>query len=210
MKSLKVPRLNDIAPGDVEELHSALDKEKRHSLEFLLWENGSDERPEVSFSIAHCNRYVLLKFFIEEKEIRANVTKINGAVWEDSCVEFFVSFDESGYYNFEFNCIGTVLGAFRKNRNDRIHLPEDILKKIETHTKLNKRNDFFYWEMLIVIPIELFFYHALQSLSGVECRGNFYKCGDGLSQPHYLAWAKIEADKPNFHLPQFFGNIKFE
>ena len=89
-------------------------------------------------------------------------------------------------------------------------LAEDALKKIETYTKLNKKNGFFYWEMLIVIPTELFIRHSLQSLGGIVCRANFYKCGDGLSQPHYLSWNNIESGTPNFHLPQFFGEIFFE
>lgn len=210
MKSLKAFCLNNIDRNDVEKLHSVLDEQEKHSLEFHLWKNENGETPEVKFSLAHNNRFVLLKFFVEEKEIRANVTKINGAVWEDSCVEFFVSFDEAGYYNFEFNCIGTVLAAFRKNRNERTVLSEDALKKVETYTKLSKRNDRFYWEMLIVIPTGLFFYHSLQSLHGVVCKANFYKCGDGLSQPHFLAWSNIKADQPDFHLPEFFGEVRFE
>lgn len=210
METLKAFCLNNIDVNNFEKLHAILDEQKKHRLDFHLWKNENDDKPEVSFSIAHNNQSVLLKFYVEEKEIRANVTTINGAVWEDSCVEFFVAFDKTGYYNFEFNCIGTVLGAFRKNRNDRTLLPDEALNKIATSTKLNKKNDLFYWEMLIVIPIELFNHHSMQSLSGVKCKANFYKCGDGLSRPHYLAWSNIEAAKPNFHLPEFFGEIKFE
>lgn len=210
MKSLKAFCLHDIDVNDVEKLHAVLDKQKRHRLEFHLWKNGNDDKPEVSFSIGHNNRSVLLKFYVEEKEIRANVVDINGPVWEDSCVEFFVSFDETGYYNFEFNCIGTVLAAFRQNRDERTLIPEVVLKRIETYTKLIKKNAFFNWEMLIVIPVELFNHHSMRSLSGISCTANFYKCGDGLSHPFYLSWSDIKADKPNFHLPQFFGEVKFE
>lgn len=210
MKSLKAFCLKNINLTDVEKLHSVLNEQEKHSLEFQLWKNGNEYKPQVSFSLAHHNRSILLKFFVEEKEIRAHVTKINGAVWEDSCVEFFISFDEQGYYNFEFNCLGTVLAAFGKNRNERMFLPEDLLKKIETCTKLNKKNNFFYWELLAIIPIELFVHHSLPSLSGMKCRANFYKCGDGLLQLHYLTWSKIESEVPNFHLPQFFGELSFE
>jgi hypothetical protein len=210
MKTLKVPHINDINLNDVDQLHSVLNEQEKYPLEFHLWEKKNEYKPRVNFSLAHNNHSILLKFFVEEKEMRANVTQTNGAVWEDSCVEFFVSFDESGYYNFEFNSIGTVLAAFRRSRNERTLLAEDALKKIETYTKLNKKNGSFYWEMLIVIPTELFIRHSLQSLGGIVCRANFYKCGDGLSQPHYLSWNNIESETPNFHLPQFFGEIFFE
>jgi hypothetical protein len=210
MKTLKVFRINDIDRNDVEKLHSVLNEQQKHALEFYLWENENDFKPKVSFSLAHNNRSVFLKFFVEEKEIRVVVTKINGAVWQDSCVEFFVSLDEKGYYNFEFNCLGTVLAAFGKNRNERTFLSENVLTKIETHTKLSKKKDGFKWELLIVIPTEIFIHHSLQSLSGMVCKGNFYKCGDGLLQPHYLSWLNVETEKPDFHLPRFFGEIAFE
>ncbi len=210
MTILKARFVNDLAYNDVEALHSILNAQEKCALEFHLWKKQNKNKPEVSFSIAHNNHAVLLKFFVEEKAIRAKVTNINGPVWEDSCVEFFVSFDESGYYNFEFNCIGTLLSAFGKNRNERKFLPEEILKKVKTHTKLMKREDGFYWEMLIVIPIETFVHHSLQSLSGKICKANFYKCGDGLLHPHYLAWSNIHSDIPDFHLPDFFGEVRFE
>jgi hypothetical protein len=210
MKTLKVSFIGNKEFSDIEQLHSILNEQQKHVLEFHLWKNENDYKPAVCFSIAHNNRCILLKFFVEEKEIRSNVTKINGAVWEDSCVEFFVLFDETGYYNLEFNCIGTILAAFRKSKNERTVLSEDILKKIETSTKLNKKNNRFYWEMLIMIPVELFVRHSIQSLHGIVCKANFYKCGDGLAQPHYLAWANIKTDQPNFHLPEFFGEVWFE
>src|SRR5258705_5587299 len=98
MKVLKAPRIKDNTPDEVERLHEILDGQERHLLEFLLWQNGGDE-PTVSFSIAHNNHSVLLGFFVDEKEIRATITKTNGPVWEDSCVEFFLAFDEQGYSN---------------------------------------------------------------------------------------------------------------
>lgn len=209
MKLLKASHINDLPLNDIDQLHSILNEQEKHSLEFHLWRMENEYKPTVNFSVAHNNHSVLLKFFVEEKEVRAMVTQTNGAVWEDSCVEFFISFDDSGYYNFEFNCIGTVLAAFRKNRDERMYLPEEMLKKVETYTKLNRKNDFYKWEILIVIPIEMFIAHSLQSLSGIVCKANFYKCGDRLLQPHYLSWNHIESETPNFHLPQFFGELSF-
>jgi len=213
---LLVKKINEDFAGDfsseqsVENLNSVLNDLQKHALEFHLWKNENDDTPKVCFSIAHNSHSIFLKFFVEENEIRANITKTNGAVWKDSCVEFFISFNESGYYNFEFNCIGTVLAAFGKNRNERTFLPEEVLKKIETQTKLTKGSNRFYWKMLIVIPIQTFIHDSFQSLDGIIGKGNFYKCGDELSQSHYLVWSKIHSDKPDFHLPQFFGEIRFE
>lgn len=210
MKTLTAFSINENNSQDPEMLHSFLDDQEKHALEFHLWKNGNEKRPEVFFSIAHNHRSVLLKFYVEEKEIRACVTQTNGAVWEDSCVEFFISPDGTGYYNFEFNCLGTVHAAFGESRNGRRLLPEQLLKKIGTHTRLTKKEDQYYWEILAAIPIEAFAFHSLQSLDGMIGKANFYKCGDGLSHPHYLSWSIIRVERPNFHLPEFFGEIRFE
>ena len=42
-----------------------------------------------------------------------------------------------------------------------------------------------------------------------KVRGNFYKCASATSEPHYLSWNPILTDKPDFHRPDFFGDIYF-
>lgn len=44
-----------------------------------------------------------IKYLEEENAIRAVNNGYNSPVYEDSCLAFFISFDDSGYYNFEFN-----------------------------------------------------------------------------------------------------------
>jgi hypothetical protein len=210
IKKIKAPCIKNSTTGGIGKLQAVLDNLEKNSLEFHLWDDGGEYKPEASFSIAHVDHSILLKFFVIEKEIRAEVSQTNGPVCEDSCVEFFVSFDQSGYYNFEFNAIGTILAAFGKNKSERTFLPEEMLQRIEVFTKVSTEQASPYWEMFVVIPIELFIYHSLPSLSGVVCGGNFYKCGDRLSQPHFLSWSNIETGQPNFHLPEFFGTIVFE
>jgi hypothetical protein len=65
------------------------------------------------------------------------------------------------------------------------------------------------WELSLIIPVEVFYYHKLDSLKNKSCLINFYKCGDELPQPHYLSWADMFSDDPNFHLPEFFKNACF-
>ena len=38
-------------------------------------------------------------------------------------------------------------------------------------------------------------------------RANFYKCGDKTAHPHYLSWSPIDTPKPDFHRPDFFGEL---
>lgn len=170
-------------------------------------------KPAVSFTIAHNEDYVFLKYFVVEKAIRAVNTQVNSAVWEDSCVEFFIHFnDGKGYYNFEFNCIGTQLVGFGKSLSDRELLPAAVVGNIKSESFVStvKIKGSIYWELSVAIPLSTFVHHHLVSLVGRQGRANFYKCGDKLPEPHFVAWCAIESEEPNFHLPDFFGEIYFQ
>ena len=45
---------------------------------------------------------------------------------------------------------------------------------------------------------------------GEVLKGNFYKCGDKTAIPHFGMWSPIDSEKPNFHQPQFFGEMVIE
>lgn len=167
-------------------------------------------KPDVKFSIAHTGEHIVLTFNVEEAEVRHVNTAINSSVWEDSCVEFFISFDDRGYYNFEFNCIGTALVGFGNDRNNRKLLPETLVKRIRCFASMEKKTSSFEWQMQAIIPLSVFMYNAVFNLEGKKCKANFYKCGDKLAQPHFLAWNRIETAEPDFHQPAFFGDIEFE
>ena len=170
-------------------------------------------KPEVSFSIAHSDDYVFLKYFVEENDIRAVNTQVNSSVCEDSCVEFFIHFnDGKGYYNFEFNCIGTQLAGFGKTKLERDLLPEALVASIKTESFISKvkMKEAIYWELSVAIPLNVFVCHNFPALSGRQCSVNFYKCGDKLPEPHFVAWCDIQSAEPNFHLPEFFGEIYFQ
>ena len=119
-------------------------------------------RPEVSVVIAHSEDYVFLKYFVAENTIRAVNTQVNSAVWEDSCVEFFIDFnDGKGYYNFEFNCIGTPLAGFGKTKLERDLLPETLVASIQTESFISKvkMKEGIYWELSVAIPLNVFVHH---------------------------------------------------
>ena len=65
-------------------------------------------RPNLKFRIGHVENEIWLKYYVNEKNILAQETRTNGDVYKDSTVEFFISVDGKNYYNFEFNCIGTI------------------------------------------------------------------------------------------------------
>jgi hypothetical protein len=192
----------------IEEISLHLDKLEKHFLEFAPWPSYP-YKPETAFAIAYSNDCIFLKYFVKEKSIKAAAGDINGAVWNDACVEFFISFDDKGYYNLEFNCIGTALGGFGKGKEDRNGIAENFLREIKYVACITNKPDNIHWELTLIIPASVFVYHNITLLKGAECKANFYKCGDGLHEPHFIAWSAIESPEPDFHLPQFFGDIVF-
>ena len=45
---------------------------------------------------------------------------------------------------------------------------------------------------------------------GGEMHCNFYKCGDLTEVLHYLAWAPLSCETPDYHRRQDFGVLRFE
>ena len=195
---------------------SLLDKQNKHLINIEPWPSFPDyaDLPKVTFSIAHSGDSIFIKYDVTEHEVLARYKQINDPVYKDSCVEFFIIFDnDKSYYNIEFNRLGTCLGRFGSERENRTSLPVDLLEKIKydrTLHQIKEGNDTaINWTLTVAIPIEVFCYHQFNSIQHKKSRVNFFKCGDDLSQPHYLAWNNIIADEPDFHLPQFFGKAEF-
>lgn len=185
-----------------------------HSVNQLNWEDYS-YRPNVQFRIAHTGDEIWLKFYVKEKYIRAQETRTNGDVYKDSTVEFFISPDENNYYNFEFSCIGTIHLAYGPGRDNRKFVPVETVEKIDISSTLGsqpftEKTGNFEWEMAIRIPIECFIYSDIETFNELKAKGNFYKCGDETSVPHFVTWNPVKTDQPDYHRPEYFGKIKFD
>jgi hypothetical protein len=213
MNILKVPYLPHARYKDP--IFSAKDffpENKPGKLAYQPWQ-PQPLAAEVTFNISYGDDAIFLKFNVKEKYFKAVYRQTNEPVYKDSCVEFFIGFDENGtYYNFEFNAIGTRLAAYGSS-DKRGQLPVrlvDTIKCTATHKTTPGNPLPVEWELTAVIPFEVFYKHAISSLKGKTCKANFYKCGDDLPEPHFLCWNNIVADTPNFHLPRFFGALIFE
>jgi Carbohydrate-binding family 9 len=214
IKSLQIPYLyglkKNVLIGDVSIL---LDKIEKNYIDITPWPEFYD-KPKVSFSIAYNRESIFLKYDVVETEVLARYRKTNDPVHKDSCVEFFIVFeDNKGYYNLEFNRLGTCFGSFGTHRNIRTLLPVEILETIKTERTITPNKDdietVVNWTLMLIIPKQVFCFHKIYSLRHKKCKVNFFKCGDDLMQPHYLAWNPIISGKPDFHLPEFFCYAEF-
>lgn len=209
MQQLTVSPIH-LTDKNIRAIAAFMDSLPKHALDAVPWPQFP-YKPQVAFSIAYDAAAVCVKFFVEEAFIKAAHGRTNAAVYEDACVEFFISLDDGAtYYNIEANCIGAVLVGFGTGRESRILLPPALVDTIGRHVVISQnRSEAVVWEQTLVIPFELFIHHSRARLEGRTCRANFYKCGDGLPQPHFIAWNNIESSEPDFHQPQYFGALHF-
>ena len=118
----------------------------------------------------------------------------------------------------EILCKGVFLFGYHLNNketNGKIAL-EDCKKITISHSlKKNVEQESTEpenWTVEYSIPISILskYMKVEQPKAGVSWRANFYKCADKTSHPHWLTWAPIDFPRPNFHLPQYFGELHFE
>ena len=179
------------------------------------WPDAFPEKPEVTVEVSNDQEWLFLKWHVKGEQLRAVTTEDQGAVWEDSCVEFFCQVPgEDTYCNFECNCIGAMVGSRRKGRaEDVVPFSPDEMGRIErkcTYPReaFEEKDGMFEWEVEERIPLDLIFQRSTTNDERpITLRCNFYKCADKTKRPHFLSWQPIDLPKPDFHCPQFFGTI---
>ncbi|MBL7856473.1 MAG: hypothetical protein JNM57_02200 [Cyclobacteriaceae bacterium] len=214
MKELEIAMLSHLhQDSSMTDISASLDTLIKHPIVHAPWKEFP-YLPEVSFSIAHHNNCIFIKYNVFEAVVKAAWYKSDDPVYKDSCVEFFISMDEMGYYNFEFNAIGTCKLNFGTDRHNRKVISDKVVNSIRYLATLQNKIDSdsrrgVHWELVLMIPLEAFAEHHLTSLSGKRCAANFYKCGDDLPVPHYVCWNDIQTPSPDFHRPEYFGRLVF-
>ncbi len=173
-------------------------------------------KPAVKFRMARCQDQILLKYYVNEESIRAKESRVNGDVYKDSCVEFFISTNgNETYYNFEFNCIGIPHVGYGPCRVNRALTDPEVLKLIKVRSSLgnqpfDEKGGGHQWEIMIIIPKECLTYDKAINFKGLRAHANFYKCGDETSKPHFVTWNPIGTETPDYHQSSFFGELSFE
>lgn len=150
-----------------------------------------------------------LRMTAKESNPLAVNTEYNQPVYEDSCLEFFARFDIENpkYINFEMNSNGAFLSAVRVDRSNKtpIHTLAELPTVKATKTEAEWTVETFFSNEFIGKT-----FGKSTFARGDKIMGNFYKCGDKTEIPHFGMWSPIDSEKPNFHQPQFFGEMEIE
>ena len=184
---------------------------------------SSDHRPQTSARLLYDPRGLHGIFRVQDQYVRCVRAGYGSEVWKDSCVEFFAEPKAGrGYFNFEFNCGGAFLcchivdpGRAPEGFKQFTRVPETVARQIQVRSSLPARikreiKDPTDWTLQFFIPFSVFekFIGPVGEASGQTWRGNFFKCAEDLSHPHWASWSPV--DELNFHLPHCFGEIQFE
>lgn len=211
-----IERDDTLLADDLERVAEVMRLKHAFPIDCDNWPREDGYKPYVQFHIAHNDQTIFIRYDVSEDYVMARVREDNGEVWTDSCAEFFIAFDDNGYYNLECSCIGKALLGFRKPGEQAEHAPAGIMQSIRRLPSLGvdnfeeRKEDWMHWWLTLAIPASAFFRHKIEHLAGLEARINVYKCGDHLTKPHFLSYMPIHTPKPNFHVPEFFTRIKFK
>jgi hypothetical protein len=210
MKQLVIPRIDNI--GEIAEISTILDTLEKNPIDCVNWQEFP-YKPEVVYAMAYDANHLFLKYYVTEKHACAVASTTNGRVWEDSCCEFFCSFNDDGkYYNLEINCIGVKLLGWHPDSKTSIHLPESQIQAIKAVSSLGDKplsvKGDIDWNLTLIIPATVFTEHPnLKFNKEMQFRANFFKCGDKTETPHFLTWNAVKTSKPSFHQSDSFGTI---
>jgi hypothetical protein len=190
-------------------------------LGYFLPESG-DHRPATQCRLVYNAKGIHGQFLVQDCFVRCIRTGYGSEVWKDSCVEFFVEpRPGGGYFNFEFNCGGAFLinhildpartaDGFKKF----VRIPESIARQVGVVSSLPKICEpeikvSATWTLEFFIPFMLLeqYVGPLGIVAGQIWHGNFYKCAEENSHPHWAAWSPV--DGFNFHQPERFGKLVF-
>ncbi len=183
---------------------------------------SSPHHPITRVYLFHTEQGLWGKFSVSDRYVRCVQTGYQAKVSKDSCVEFFLKpANSKGYFNFEFNCGGNLLCYYIRNpkkkngkRIDYDILTEKQLNMVRRECSLpplieEELTEPVEWELAFFIPYSLIrqFTPLTDAIFKSVWKGNFYKCADEISHPHWISWTVLP--EKNFHRPDAFGILRF-
>ena len=209
MRTLNVP----LVSFDTLDLDSVMELQAaRFDVDTVNWPADFPYAPLCAGRIARTEGSLVVDFRVSGLDLRAENKEDNGRQWEDSCVEVFIQDPSSPvYYNFEINALGRILACCGASREGRTHRPEEEMEAIARFASVKKleepKEGLQNWRVCIIIPFELIGIDPENVPASI--RANFYKCGDKTAHPHFVSWSPIDLPAPDFHRPDFFGELRF-
>ncbi len=182
---------------------------------------GSDHRPLTEFKLMYGDDGLHGIFRVHDRYVRCLRTEYQSAVCRDACVEIFVQpKPDRGYVQLEMNCATAMLLGYRHVQDgvvvDKERSPESLGKRVGCVCSIGRIVDPeiaepLTWTLQYYLPFSVIetYCGPLNESSGNQWRGNFFKCSEDNSKPHWGAWASIGEVRES-HQPDKFGVLVFE
>lgn len=164
-------------------------------------------RPEAFGLMALLENYgLVISMTAREKDPLTRYTENEDPVYKDSGMEAFLNFKPAStkeYFNFEMNSNGALLSGFGVKPNRK-----RVCQITSSHALCEAKIEEASWSVLLRVPMELIceLYQIAPLKKGDHFTCNFYKISEDPSIEHYASYSPIVSEKPNFHLPEFFGD----
>jgi hypothetical protein len=185
---------------------------------------SSDHRPRSEVRLIYDAENLYIRYDVSDRYVVSKQTQPQASVCLDSCVEFFFApAGKTGYFNLEINCGGTPLFHYvEDNRRTEqgfekcAAVSAQHLSCLLIYHSMPKVVDPEIieptaWRVGCKLPLSVLenYVGPLGDLAAQSWRGNFYKCADRCSHPHWASWSPIGKNL-DFHQPDRFAAIYFE
>jgi hypothetical protein len=173
------------------------------------WHNKGDKE-KTKVQMVHSDDAIHLKVTVWDETPYCVHEHYGDPVYEDSCFEWFFSpQQDQTYINLEVNAKGVVYLAFGdglvEHRQPVAYELAKLIHIVDRKTVIDEAN---CWTLEICFPKKL-----IQTIIGHpihyhKWKANFYRCG-GKTNPQYATWSPVNHSLPQFHLPEYFGDLSF-
>lgn len=213
MKTLAIPYLKTLDILDLSSVGFVMEeKAHRDFIQVVNWKSYP-YLPVTVFDIARGEDSLYIRFFCRGNSLCA-LNQLDGSpVHQDSCVAFFMKKPhESVYMTFYFNCLGVCNAARRISRVEKVSVGPDEYARIRRYSTVrppafSEKRGLYSWELVVAVPFDIMGLNPDNLPEKIY--GNFYKCADGTTHPHYVSWSPIHLSEPDFYCPEYFGEICF-
>ena len=182
---------------------------------FSWWKQGEKEQTVAKMLWDDDNIYV--GYYCHDKHISAYVTKRQGPVSKDDCVEIYLSPNPekvTNFYTFEINAIGAMLNRCITDwwTGAGYWDPEGVQYRT-TYQGLPKKDESpadDHWILELAIPFKNFTRDAVHTPpgDGDRWRVNLNRIG-GITNAQNSTWSPIPAPITNFKTPEAYGWVRF-
>ncbi len=186
-----------------------------YQLSSYHWEADTPYRPYTYANVGFVGDLLVAVLKCYEEDPKTECINRDDPIYTDSCLEFFVApvSERAEYINVECNSKGVFLCEFGAGKYERVLLASltEFSPLVESFKGLDEKGA--YWGVFVALSKELVsdvYKTSIDEITFDTIKLNFYKCGDGCSIPHYLAFSSVTTLPPGFHNPECFATFKKE